>query len=308
VIHEAFFGHALELYRRKLRIGAPREQPRGLLLVSYGFHFEALLRGALERFFGQEVRVSEDGSDCFQGGDVLMHRGPAGDAKPVDLVFRTSRVNFYELIDEKNVAMIEAWRRGAVVIANPPQSKVVGVKTIYAHLRDEALLRAAGVTEAERHAIDQLLPVTRLLDARSAPEVAAHPAGWVIKGPLGGRGQVVFLGPETDPAEWRTLVAARAREAGWIAMEFQRPHRMTITLHDAAQTRVTVPISVEPYLVAGTRVEVPMCFCRAVVPRTDDPAELENVKMHIFNQTLYTASDGATRERQIGFGYVREVP
>jgi hypothetical protein len=65
-----------------------------------------------------------------------------------------------------------------------------------------------------------------------------------------------------------------------------------------------VPTTVDPYVTIGREVSAPGFLCRSVIPKTDDPAEIENVKLNLMGTNTYIGSDGGLRERLIGFGYI----
>jgi hypothetical protein len=303
-IYEAFVGDALYRYRRE---AAPRE-PLGILVLGHGYHQLNAMHASLERAFGRPVLVAEDARQCSFDGEHFYGPEENGRAAIVDLVLRSPRASFEQLLAPENRALRRAWRRGKVLLVNPPHAKVVGWKPLFALASRDTLCQRAGVTEAEWQALKTLASGVLPVNAHHASRFQEERELWVLKHPSRGRGALVWIGAETPPREWRARIAHAARGRGWICQRFHAPYVLEITIHDREATRLRAPVSVDPYVTLGAEVTVPGFLCRAVIPTRGDPAELERVKLNLMGENRYVGSDGAVHQRTVGFGQLFEIP
>ena len=299
------YGAYLEAMLAYFRRHTGRAHPEGVLLLGNRYHLLARLQEALERFFDAPVRCSQLGERCGFDGQRLLYGESAPDHQAVDLVVRSPRVNIYQLSSEPFGAVRDAWLAGRIVLVNPPHSRVAGCKALYPLLRDPSIRDRAGVTDSEADALDRLIPEVVPVDDQSFARIQAERPRWVIKAPLGGKGENVFLGPEQEDAAWSAIVARARRSPGWTASSFRPPFHLPVYVDAAPGSNPVVPVSVDPYVTVGDDFRVAAFLCRAVLPQTSDPAELEHVKLNLLGRNLYTDSQGAERTRVIGLGRVR---
>ncbi|MFH2006166.1 MAG: hypothetical protein ABI333_06235 [bacterium] len=280
-----------------------RSQPTGVLLLGNRYHLLTRLQEALTRFFSCPVLVSQQGEGCEFDGEHLLWRDPQGVARPVDLVLRSPRVNIYELCAEPFLPVRRAWESGAAVLVNPPHSRVAGCKALLPALRQEHLLDRADVTATEAEAVARLLPeVIRVTESQRAL-LQGQQERWVLKAPLGGKGDQVYIGPVTEPAVWEAVLDQALGAPGWTASAYHPPFDHQVTLDDSERT-VRTPASTDPYVVVGEQMAVAGILSRAVIPTTDDPAELRSVKLNLLGKNTYLGSDGVERSRTVGLGRI----
>lgn len=152
-----------------------------------------------------------------------------GDGRPIDLVYRRVLINDIIARAEDCRALVDAYERGVVCVANSLRCKIPHKKAFFAVLTDER--RASLFSERERQIIRRHVPWTVLVrEARILrdgetidllPYLKRHRERFVVKpnDEYGGTG--VTLGWETSAGDWdRALdraVAERAR--GWVAQE-----------------------------------------------------------------------------------------
>lgn len=299
-LYRDYFHNTLAFFAKK----SSRSQPRGILLLSHNYHLIDGLRESLEQQYGHRLFLSTDASTCSIQNRTLFFQDARGRKHPIDLVMRSPRASFERLLERENTVLRKAWREGHVVLVNPPHSKIVGWKTLYVYLQQEKLLDLAELTDEEREAIASILPPIIVVTPRTASACKTNKDEWVLKNTLRGRGTMVWLGPETAQKEWNILIDKAAHEKGWICQQFRPPFQLPIVVHDRYQTRVTVPITIDPYVSIGDIHTVPGFLCRAVIPTHQDEAELQNVKLNLLGQNQYVAADGSSRERTIGFGHL----
>jgi hypothetical protein len=280
-----------------------RERPEGVLLLANRYHLLAQLRQALARYFDCPVVVSQRGEGCRSDAKRLLADDAQGRPQPVDLVLRSPRVNIYELCDPELQAVRQAWELGRAVIVNPPHARVAGCKALLPVLARQDLLARAQVTGAEREAVTRLLPTVVRVGSWNRELLQRQQRRWVIKAPLGGKGDQVFLGPDTDDETWHAALGRACREPGWTASAFCPPFTHQVTL-DATGRKVRTPASTDPYVVSGDALSVAGILSRAVLPQTDDPAELQSVKLNLLGENTYHGTDGAIRHRIVGLGRV----
>jgi uncharacterized circularly permuted ATP-grasp superfamily protein len=300
-LYSHYVGNALHFFQQK----TSRREPTGILLLRHHYHLCNTLHAMLERHLGRKVFMSEDGSDCSWDGQRLLFLDNQGKRHSIDLIFRSPRTTLEELMEGKNATLLKAWKKGKVVIVNPPHAKIVGWKTLYVYLKRRDLWPMSELTEAEITAIEQILPEISLVDEENVARLREHKDDWVLKYTLRGRGAMVWLGPELSQQTWDERVNRAVEHPGWICQRFHAPFSLPITLHDHARSQLVVPATVDPFVTIGESLSVPSCLCRAVIPVHGDAAELKNVKLNILGENIYKDPNGVSRERCIGFGYAR---
>ena len=192
------------------------------------------------------------------GGGALRARGV-----PVDLVYR--RVIAQELLARGGLdhPLVQAYRDGAVCVANSFRTKLLNKKAGFAILSDPA--HAALFSAEERAAIAKTIPWTRRV--RPGPVewagrrrdllelLATERERFVLKpnDEYGGKG--VRLGWLTDAAEWETALAEAAAGDGerdlLIAQERTVPETVRLTTFEDGIVDEDVNYDLCPYLFAG---------------------------------------------------------
>ena len=147
----------------------------------------------------------------------------------IDLVYRRVLINDIVARPDECRALVSAYERRAVCVANSLRCKIPHKKAFFAVLTDER--RSALFSDRERELIRRHVPWTAVVregrvrrdgrDIDLVPYLRAHRDGLVIKpnDEYGGTG--VTLGWETSESDWdRAIARALAeRDRGWVAQE-----------------------------------------------------------------------------------------
>ena len=185
-----------------------------------------------------------------------------GDGRRIDLVYRRVLINDIIARPADCRALVDAYERGDVCVANSLRCKIPHKKAFFAVLTDER--RASLFSERERQIIRRHVPWTVLVRESTIlrdgdtldllPYLRRHRERFVVKpnDEYGGTG--VTLGWETSAADWdRALnraVAERAR--GWVAQEkiTVRRERFPICTDAGVEMRDML-VDFAPYLFRG---------------------------------------------------------
>ncbi len=294
---------ALSYYRRQ----TGRDQPEGVLLLGNRYHLATRLRRALESFFDAPVRYSELGQRCGFDGTRLLHCAHGRRRQAVDLVLRSPRVNIYELTAVPLMAVRNAWLARRAVIVNPPHARVAGCKALLPLLGEPEIRRRAGLSDEEQQALDELVPEVIAVDEQTAVRLLSERSRWVLKAPLGGKGQQVYVGPALDDRTFNAVVSQALGNPGWTASAYHPPFHLPIVPDEPPRDPVTTPVSIDPYLVVSDQIRIAGRLCRAVLPETADPAELAHVKLNLLGRDTWVDADGVERQRRVGLGRVRPL-
>jgi hypothetical protein len=172
---------------------------------------ELALTAARFTALGAEAVVASPHELALEGGR-LRARG-----RPIDLVYR--RVLFRDFLTRKDelAPLLTAYRDGAVCVANPLRSYLVGTKALLALLHDPA--DPVGLSPDERALVEELVPETHRVTEANAPP-AADRAGFVLKKTESYGGKDVVLGAACDEASWQEALSA-ARAAPWVVQRFE---------------------------------------------------------------------------------------
>ena len=192
----------------------------------------------------------------FEAG-VLRANG-----QPIDLVYRRVLINDIVSRPDECRALVDAYARRAVCVANSLRCKIPHKKAFFAVLTDEA--RAGLFSARERDLIARHVPWTVLVrEGRIVrrgervdlvPYLRAHRETLVIKpnDEYGGTG--VTLGWETDAAAWDRAIARALGEAprGWVAQERIAIRREKFPVCGSAGLEVRdMLVDFAPYLFRG---------------------------------------------------------
>jgi len=193
----------------------------------------------------------------FENGTLIC-----GDAR-IDLVYRRVLINDIVARPDDCAALVEAYERRAVCVANPFRCKLPHKKAFFAVLTDERNEHL--FSEAERRAIESHVPWTRVLAdtdtvmaGRRQPLVRLaedHREALVLKpnDEYGGSG--VKLGWEMTPSAWSAGLddALNAPPGTWVLQERIPVRREVFPMFDSAGdvTMRDMLVDFAPYLVRG---------------------------------------------------------
>jgi uncharacterized circularly permuted ATP-grasp superfamily protein len=140
-----------------------------------------------------------------------------GGGHRIDFVYRRVLINDILARPEECAALVEAYRAGAVPIANNLRCTIAHKKAFFALLTDERYHYL--FDRADLEAVRPHVPWTRVVDAAIAERVRRDRERFVLKpnGEYGGAG--VTLGWETDAAAWDAALERAVVEGRWVAQE-----------------------------------------------------------------------------------------
>jgi uncharacterized circularly permuted ATP-grasp superfamily protein len=173
-----------------------------------------------------------------------------GGGRAIDLVYRRVLVNDIVARPDECRALVEAYRAGAVCVANNLRCKIPHKKAFFAVLTDD---RYAHLFDgADLDAVHGHVPWTRVVDARVAADVRRERERFVLKpnDEYGGTG--VTLGWETDEAGWDAALDRAVDAGGWIAQRRIRVRREPFPVCDGSTVvERDMLVDFAPYLFRG---------------------------------------------------------
>jgi uncharacterized circularly permuted ATP-grasp superfamily protein len=196
--------------------------------------------------------------------DLEFREGLYARGQRIDFVYRRVLINDIVARPDECRALVTAYERGAVCVANSLRCKIPHKKAFFAVLTNE---RHANLFSAdEREVIRRHVPWTVLVregrvlrDGEAVdlvPHLRRHRGRFVIKpnDEYGGTG--VTLGWETSEAEWDAAIARALaeRDRGWVAQEKIAVRRELFPACDNGGTSVTLRdmlVDFAPYLFRG---------------------------------------------------------
>jgi glutathionylspermidine synthase len=139
-----------------------------------------------------------------------------GRGEPIDIVQR--RVLFPEVVARRDelAPLLHAYRERLVCMVNPLRSYLLGCKAVLAELYQGSW--RAWLDEEDRHVVDALVPVTRLVDSKY-PRELREKEQWVLKPAFGSGGNGVAIGRFMADPDWRKALEL-ASGSQWIAQSF----------------------------------------------------------------------------------------
>jgi uncharacterized circularly permuted ATP-grasp superfamily protein len=205
---------------------------------------------------GVPTEIHDPRDLVFEGGRLTAH------GRPIDLVYRRVLINDIVARPAECRALVDAYRQGAVCMANSLRCKIPHKKAFFAVLTDERYRHL--FPKGDLAAIAPHVPWTRVVrdtgttrDGESldlAEYLRRHRERFVLKpnDEYGGTG--VTLGWETDERAWDEAIARALRESdrGWIAQERIAIRRETYPVceHDHIVERDML-VDFAPYLFRG---------------------------------------------------------
>jgi uncharacterized circularly permuted ATP-grasp superfamily protein len=175
------------------------------------------------------------------------------DGRYIDLVYRRVLINDIIARPSECAALVTAYERRAVCVANTFRCKIPHKKAFFAVLTDPA--NASLYSADERTVIDASVPWTRLLSDEHLPTARAQREALVLKpnDEYGGKG--VTLGWETDAAAWDAALQSAAGDAPgtWVIQERVRVRREVFPQFDSRGhvTMRDMLVDLAPYLFRG---------------------------------------------------------
>jgi len=160
--------------------------------------------------------------DCeFKNGKLVVEGGP------VELVYRRGATAWWLSHPDKYAAMWEAYKAGAICMANPLNSKLAGKKSLMAVLQSDAM--ADKLTEEEKVIVEKHVPWTRLVTDTSTTYdgktvklldfLRENRSNMVMK-PIGlYGGKNVAIGQDMSDTEWTDVLETALKEK-YVAQEY----------------------------------------------------------------------------------------
>ena len=203
----------------------------------------AAREAGLDAVHGTTAELSYDGSTLRMRGD------------PVHLVHR--RVLIDELAEGD---LTTAARDGTVCIVNPARARVANNKKLFALLDDRRFAHL--VTPREAEVIAETIPWTRILRPGRVTYgqwvvdlldfISDNRARLVMKPASEYGGQGVWLGIETDQAEWDRVIAEHAERGDYIVQEYVPvPEEMFPTVEDGHVQMRLKRFNINPFGIGG---------------------------------------------------------
>ena len=179
-----------------------------------------------------------DGSGLYAGG------------RRIDLVYRRVLINDILARPDECRALVDAYRAGAVCMANNLRCKIAHKKAFFAILTDDRyapLFAGRDLQDVRAH-----VPWTRVVDEAVAERARRERERFVLKpnDEYGGTG--VTLGWETDGREWDAALERAVRDGRWIAQERIEVRRENFPVCDGVEaTTRNMLVDFAPYLFRG---------------------------------------------------------
>ncbi|HSJ16956.1 MAG TPA: hypothetical protein VK920_02550 [Solirubrobacterales bacterium] len=189
--------------------------------------------------------------------DELAYDGSALriDGEPVHLVYRRALIDDLEEGD-----LTAALRDGTVCVVNPPRARVANNKKLFALLDDPRFAHLVEPREAE--AIAATIPWTRILRPGRVTYgdwvvdllefVSDNRARLVLKPASEYGGHDVWLGIETEQAEWDRTIEAHAQRGDFVVQEYVPvPEEMFPTVEDGHVQMRLKRFNINPFGIGG---------------------------------------------------------
>ena len=189
--------------------------------------------------------VIHDPRDLLFDGTSLTAGG-----RRIDFVYRRVLVNDIVARPAECGALVEAYRAGAICLANNLRCKIPHKKAFFAILTDERHHHL--FDRADLDAVREHVPWTGMVDGEIAARVRRGRERFVLKpnDEYGGTG--VTLGWETDQQAWDAVLDVAVRESTWIAQERIDVRREVFPICDGDRvSERNMLVDFAPYLFRG---------------------------------------------------------
>jgi uncharacterized circularly permuted ATP-grasp superfamily protein len=198
--------------------------------------------------------VLEDPRDLtFRDGRLF---GPSG---PIDLVYRRAVLSEVVQKEDEVQGFLAAYESGLVPFVNTFRCRLSEDKAFFAVLTDEAF--SVLMSADELHFVERLVPWTRKVGERHTrrggqqidlvPHILEGRRGLVLKPAHGYGGKEVFVGDETEPADWEAAVL-EALGSPWVVQErVAIPEEVFPVFDDGALAFTSLKVNTNPFYVRG---------------------------------------------------------
>jgi len=173
------------------------DQPSEQYLYPEFLLFEQLFRDA-----GLEAMVVDPAALAFEDGKLVAQ------GRSIDLVY--NRLTDFYLAEEAHAVLGRAYETAAAVITPSPADHAHWAdKRLLAWLRDEALLRAAGLTDDEAAQLLQAIPATEIVTPEAAASLWQRRKTLFFKPIDGYGGKAAYRGDKLTRAKFEHILAHR---------------------------------------------------------------------------------------------------
>lgn len=171
------------------------------------------------------------------GGSNLQVRGDRVTAfgKPIDILLRQFPTEFnHELNDYRRI--LKLFSRGRVLMLNDPRAIVPQAKSLFAYLWTLIERRPEYLSTAEKAAIRETVPYTRMFCPSDLPLLIEERERWVVKAVYGRYSEQVYIGPMMNRDEWReTLEEVVQSGRAHVVQEFVPIKRQVVPLFNGIE-------------------------------------------------------------------------
>jgi glutathionylspermidine synthase len=178
----------------------------------------------LQKYFrnrGYDCVIAQPQDCVFENGSLMVEGGP------VELVYRRGATAWWLSHSHQYTALWNAYKAGAICMANPLNSKLAGKKSLMAVLQSDAMTDK--LTDEEKDIVEKHVPWTRIVADETTTYdgkriglldfLRENRAGMVLK-PIGlYGGKNVAIGHEMNDRDWQDVLDTAIRER-YVAQEY----------------------------------------------------------------------------------------
>lgn len=188
-----------------------------------------LYRRLLERA-GWRVLIADAAALKASAGALLC-----GEER-VDLVY--NRLTDFYFVEERHAALRQAYEHDlAVITPHPAAHARFADKRLLAWLRDDRMLAAAGLDQAEREAVTGMIPPTEIVEPTAAADLWARRKSLFFKPADGYAGKAAYRGDKITRTAFEHVVANR-----YVAQAIVPTTMRRISAADGAESDLRVDI------------------------------------------------------------------
>jgi glutathionylspermidine synthase len=190
----------------------------------------------LQKYFrnrGYDCVVAQP-QDCTYENGRLMVEG-----EPVELVYRRGATTWWLSHPQHYQAVWNAYKDGAICMANPLNSKLAGKKSLMAVLQSEAM--ADKLTDEEKDIVEKHVPWTRIVSNTNTtydgnmvkiPDFLRENRANMVMKPIGlFGGKNVAIGHEMSDQEWEDALETALKER-YVAQEYIPIPEISLPVYD----------------------------------------------------------------------------
>ena len=190
----------------------------------------------LQKYFrnrGYDCVIAQPQDCTFENGSLMV------EGAPVELVYRRGATTWWISHAKEYTALWNAYKAGAICMANPLNSKLAGKKSLMAVLQSDAMKDK--LTEEEKDIVRKHIPWTRIvIDEKTTYDgkpvnlldfLRENRAGMVLKpvGLFGGKN--VAIGHEMSDREWQEVLETAVKER-YVAQEYIPIPEISLPVYD----------------------------------------------------------------------------